>query len=119
MIKNKLIQLRKSQRFSQQDIAEYLKISQAHYQRKETGNVYIKKEEWQKIAKLLNVKVKDIMEEDDLLLNTSGDYKRNNNYLNIPEFLLDNEKEYVAKLKDEIKVLKQRLAKYEGKNIKK
>ncbi|HFK5584371.1 helix-turn-helix transcriptional regulator [Elizabethkingia anophelis] len=118
MIKNKLIQLRKSLRFSQQDIAEYLKISQTHYQRKETGSVYIKEEEWQKIASLLNVKVKDIMEEDDLLY-TSGDYRGNNNYLNIPRFLLDNEKEYVAKLKDEIRVLKQRLEEYEGKNMKK
>lgn len=119
MIKNKLIQLRKSLRFSQQDVAEYLKISQAHYQRKETGSVYMKEEEWQKIASLLNVKVKDIMEEDDLLLYASGDHRRNNNYLNIPKFLLDNEKEYVAKLKDEIRLLKQRLEEFEGQNVKK
>lgn len=119
MMKNKLIQLRKSQKFSQQDIAEYLKISQAHYQRKETGKIYIKEEEWSKLAKLLNVGIEDIREKNGVLQNVNEVDKRNNNYLNIPEFLLDNEKEYVATLKNEINVLKQRLAMYEGESLKK
>lgn len=45
MVKEKLIKARKERNFSQQDIAEHLKISQTHYLRKEKGEVEIKDEE--------------------------------------------------------------------------
>ena len=65
MIKNKLIRARKEKKFSQQDVAEFLSISQTQYLRKEKGEIGITEQEWDKIAKLLNVEVEEIKEEEN------------------------------------------------------
>ncbi len=44
-------------------MATYLKISQTQYQKSESGSIEISGYEWQKISKLLDVKVDDIFEE--------------------------------------------------------
>lgn len=41
MVKENLIRVRKQKKFSQQDVAEHLNISQTHYQRKEKGETGI------------------------------------------------------------------------------
>ena len=64
MIKNKLIKARKDKKFSQQDIAEHLNISQTQYLRKEKGEIGITEQEWERIAKLLNVEVEEIKEQE-------------------------------------------------------
>ena len=120
MIKNKLIRARKEKKFSQQDVAEFLSISQTQYLRKEKGEIGITEQEWDKIAKLLNVEVEEIKEDNGKSIsqhfeNVTGSYAgsyigSNNNYCNIPEFLLENQKEYIELLKKEIESLKAKLS---------
>lgn len=62
MKKNKLIEVRKSKKISQADIATYLKISQTQYQKREIGKIKISDLEWERIASLLNVPSEDIYE---------------------------------------------------------
>lgn len=64
MKKKKLIIVRKSKKITQLDIATYLKLSQTQYQKRESGVIKISENEWKKIAKLLDVKVNDIYEEN-------------------------------------------------------
>ena len=116
LIKNKLIRARKEKKFSQQDVAEFLSISQTQYLRKEKGEIGITEQEWDKIAKLLNVEVEEIKEEENKNIsqhfeNVTGSYiGSNNNYCNVPEFLLENQKEYIELLKKEIESLKAKLS---------
>ena len=120
MVKENLIRLRKDKKFSQQDVAEYLNISQTQYLRKEKGEIEIKEEEWERIAKLLDVEV-DVIKQDDSsnkisqnFENITGSYVgSNNNYFSIPEHLLDSQKEYIELLKKEIEVLKNRISELE------
>ena len=109
MLKEKLIKVRKEKKFSQQDIAEHLNISQSHYQRKEKGEIGITNNEWERIANLFETDVEEIKENDEATNvmnnfdNSSGNYiGNNNNYCNIPEYILENQKDYIALLKEEI-----------------
>ncbi|MET3538250.1 helix-turn-helix transcriptional regulator [Chryseobacterium limigenitum] len=125
MIKEKLIRARKDKKFSQLDIAEHLNISQTQYLRKEKGEIEIKDDEWERIAKLLDIEVDEIKEEDSSRINqffdVSGEYKNsyigsNNNYCNIPEFLLESQREYMEILKQEIQQLKEKVSQLENQN---
>jgi transcriptional regulator with XRE-family HTH domain len=114
MLKENLIRVRKQKKFSQQDVAEHLNISQTHYQRKEKGEVGISDVEWERIAKLLDVDVEEIRENSEATNmiqsfdNSSGNYiGNNNNYCNIPEYILENQKDYISLLKEENERLKQ------------
>ncbi|MGE6397130.1 helix-turn-helix domain-containing protein [Chryseobacterium scophthalmum] len=114
MVKENLIRVRKQKKFSQQDVAEHLSISQTHYQRKEKGEVGITDKEWERIAKLLEVDVEEIKENSEQTNvmqnfdNSSGNYiGNNNNYCNIPEYILENQKEYINLLKEENERLKK------------
>ena len=121
MVKEKLIRARKEKKISQQDIAEHLNISQTQYLRKEKGEIEIKDEEWERIAKLLDVEVNDIKEENtNKFINqnfesvTESYYVGSNNiYCGIPEYLLENQQEYIELLKKEIENLKSRIAELE------
>ncbi|EJL72978.1 helix-turn-helix transcriptional regulator [Chryseobacterium populi] len=120
MIKEKLIRMRKEKKFSQQDIAEHLNISQTQYLRKEKGEVEIKDDEWERIAKLLDVEVEDIKQFDSdnsisqNFENNTGNYIGSNNvYCNVPEYLLENQQEYINMLKKEIQELKEKIIKLE------
>lgn len=63
MTNEKLISARKARKITQADIATYLKISQTQYQKREAGKIEISKQEWQNIAKLLDVSVENIFED--------------------------------------------------------
>lgn len=122
MIKEKLIRARKEKKFSQQDIAEHLNISQTQYLRKEKGEIEIKDEEWERIAKLLDVDVEEIKEEENATQNfqnitdiTNSNVGSNNVYCNVPEFLLENQQEYIELLKKEIESLRARISELEQK----
>lgn len=114
MTKENLIRVRKQKKFSQQDVAEHLNISQTHYQRKEKGEVGISDVEWERIAKLFETDVEEIKENDEATNvmnnfdNSSGNYiGNNNNYCNIPEYILENQKDYIALLKEENERLRE------------
>ena len=114
----KLRDLRKKKRFSQQDLATHLKISQTQYQRKENGEKEMYDDEWDKLAKFLEVEVDDIKEKrKDVSVNqnfesvTNSTYVGSNTiYFSIPEFILKNQKEYIQLLKNEIESLKLKLS---------
>ena len=63
MMNKKLIAVRKARKITQADIATFLKISQTQYQKREAGKIEISKQEWENIAKLLDVSVEDIFED--------------------------------------------------------
>lgn len=116
MTMEKLRTIRKQKGFTQQQIADIIATDVSNYSRKESGDVRIYDEEWEKLAKALDVSVEDIKEEktatviqnltfNDSSSNTqSGNY---NQYCNIPEYLLENQQEYINLLKEQIKTLKE------------
>lgn len=66
MKKNKLLNVRKLKKISQINMATYLKISQTQYQKRETGKIKISDSEWERIARLLNVNIEDIYEDNEM-----------------------------------------------------
>ena len=92
MTNEKLISARKARKITQADIATYLKISQTQYQKREAGKIEISKQEWQNIAKLLDVSVEEIFD---------------NNFEQTNEKSL---KEEIMFLKEKIKTLEEKLS---------
>jgi len=87
--------------------------NQEQDQRKEKGETGISDREWERIAKLLEVEIEEIKENSDATNvmqnfdNSSGNYiGNNNNYCNVPEFLLETQKDYIGLLKEENERLK-------------
>ncbi|GEJ46951.1 helix-turn-helix transcriptional regulator [Chryseobacterium sp. ON_d1] len=123
MIKNKLIKARKAKEQTQESMAKILHMTQSQYQRREKGEIKISDEEWERMAKALDTSVDDIKEDDLANIhqvnnydNNSGNYSASNNYFyNIPEFLLQNQQEYINLLKKEIQELKERIKTLEQK----
>ena len=120
MIKTKLITARKKL-YTQEKMANLLHMSQSQYHRREKGDVKISDEEWERIAKVLDTTVEDIKEDDysqqviNNYDNQSGNYVGSNNYFyNIPDFVLDNQQDYInllkekrQKLEEEVNLLKK------------
>ena len=132
MVKTKLIRKRNEKDFTQKDLAEYLNISQTQYSRKEKGEVEISDEEWDRISKLLETNVEEIKEDEEVtninnyfentVTSSSFGSIAGNFYCNIPEFLLESQKELMEMLKkeiqqknEEIETLKNRISKLENK----
>lgn len=115
MVKNKLKEVRK-EKYTQVEMAKLLHMTQSQYQRREKGDIKISDEEWERIAKTLDVPVEDIKEDDSNLNinnydNNSGNYSASNNYFyNIPDFVLENQQEYINLLKKEIQDLKEEIS---------
>lgn len=124
MQKEKLRNVRKRKGITQQQIADAIATDVSNYSRKESGDVSIRKEEWEKIARYLEVPVEDIYEEEEArqvnhfennthsnnIGNVSGNY-----YCNVPEFLLESQRDLIELLKkenqrlyEEIEALKNR-----------
>ncbi len=114
MTMEKLRTLRKQKGYTQQQIADILATDVSNYSRKENGDVRIFDDEWEKLAKALEVSVEDIKEEktsqiqhnDKPTLNDNSSINYNQ-YCNIPEYLLENQQEYINLLKEQIKALKE------------
>ena len=113
MVKNKLIAARLEKGFSQERIADLLFMDQAQYSRRETGITKITSDEWDKIASILGKDVEDIFEEENhvTINNDNGsqgsiNYSGTINFYNIPDFMLQNQQEYIELLKKEIQQLK-------------
>ncbi|SIQ27026.1 Helix-turn-helix [Chryseobacterium sp. RU37D] len=91
-------------------------MTQSQYQRREKGEIKISDEEWERMAKALGTTVEEIKEDESLMHqinnydNHSGNYSASNNYFyNIPEFILENQQEYINILKKEIESLKEEI----------
>lgn len=113
MEKQKLIKVRKA-KYTQENMAKILHMTQSQYQRREKGEIKISDEEWERMAKALGTTVDEIKEDDsnkhmiNNFNNNEGNYfGSTNHFYNIPEFLLENQQEYVNLLKKEIEALKK------------
>ncbi len=119
MTMEKLRTLRKQKGYTQQQIADLLATDVSNYSRKENGDVRIFDDEWEKLAKALDVSVEDIKEEKALqtqnqnsTLNDNSSLNDNasinyNLFCNVPNYLLENQQEYINLLKEQIKALKK------------
>jgi transcriptional regulator with XRE-family HTH domain len=119
MTMEKLRTIRKQKGYTQQQIADILATDVSNYSRKESGDVRIFDDEWEKLARALNVSVEDIKEErvsqaqtQNAILNDSSSLNDNasinyNLFCNVPNYLLENQQEYINLLKEQIKALKE------------
>lgn len=119
MVKNKLIVARTEKGLSQQEMADLLYMDQSQYSRREKGITKISEEEWDKIATILKKDLEEIYEEETnvTIHNDNGSHgsvnyashSGNTNIYNIPDFMLENQQEYIELLKKEIARLKAEL----------
>lgn len=65
MQKEKLRSARKRKGYTQQQVADIIATDVSNYSRKESGDVKIFKDEWEKIAGFLEVSVDEIYEMED------------------------------------------------------
>jgi len=121
MTMEKLRTIRKQKGYTQQQIADILATDVSNYSRKESGDVKIFDDEWEKLARALNVSVEDIREEkpasviqknDNITFNDTSSFHQSGIYnCNVPNYLLENQQEYINLLKEQIKALKEENAK--------
>lgn len=112
----KLRTLRKQRGYTQEYMSKIISTDVSNYSRKESGDVRIFDDEWEKLAKALDVPVEDIKEErpssvvQNLTFNDSSSNSQSGNYnqynYNIPDYLLENQQDYINILKKEIETLK-------------
>ncbi|THV62180.1 XRE family transcriptional regulator [Chryseobacterium candidae] len=110
----KLKSLRKQRGYTQEYMSKIISTDVSNYSRKESGDVRIYDDEWEKLAKALDVPVEEIKEEkpssivqnnDNLTFNdNSGNY---NYYCSIPNHILDNLNDYIALLKKQNEALEE------------
>lgn len=118
MQKEKLRTIRKQKGYTQQQIADIIATDVSNYSRKESGDVKIFKEEWDKIARFLDLPVEEIYEEDEVktiiqnpVFNDSpgsyamGSVTNFNNEISLS--IIKNLQEYIELLKNEVKKLKE------------
>lgn len=116
MIQQKLKDLRKQRKLSQQYIAKILSTDPSSYSRKENGKSKIHDDEWEKLAKALDVPVEDLKEdlisgvvhnENSTFNDTSNSGNYYNQNFNIPNSVLENLQDYISLLKRDIELLKK------------
>lgn len=120
MQKEKLRSLRKRKGYTQQQIADIIATDVSNYSRKESGDVKIFKDEWEKIAAFLEVQVDEIyeMEEAKVIVENpvfndspgssgGGNVTNFNNDVSIS--VIKNLQDYIVLLKEENDKLKQQI----------
>lgn len=115
MEKQKLIETRKKRGYSQEQMAKHLHMDVSNYNRREKGQAKITSTEWEKLASILDVSVEEIFESEESNFfvfrdNSTGNYLGNKHIYSIPEFLLESQRKYIAKLEEENAELKKKLS---------
>ncbi|WP_300686371.1 helix-turn-helix transcriptional regulator [Chryseobacterium sp.] len=110
----KLKNLRKQRGFTQEYMSNILSTDISNYSKKESGSVKIYDDEWEKLAKALDVPVDDIKEErpngvvqnnDNLVFNDNSSYYQSGIYnCTIPNYILESQQEYIKLLKEQIEI---------------
>lgn len=100
-------------------MSKILSTDVSNYCRKESGNVRIYDDEWEKLAKALEVPVEDIKEERKANVVNFNDTSTKsgaflNNYYNVPNQIMDNLQDYIKILKEQVEFLKQELEQYKS-----
>ena len=118
MEKTKLKKMRLFKGFTQQQIADQLCMGHSTYNRREKGETAINIDEWEKLAKILNVSLDEIFESDEkqsfncndnASANFLGTNFGTNNIYAVPKELLENQQKYIIKLEKENEELKRLL----------
>lgn len=119
MQKEKLRVIRKQKGYTQQQIADIIATDVSNYSRKESGDVRIVKDEWDKIARFLDVTVEDIYEEEEAKVVVNYDHPVFNDsssgngtmtqFHNISASIIQSFQDYIALLKQENERLKEEL----------
>lgn len=124
MQKEKLRLLRKKKGYTQQQIADVIATDVSNYSRKENGDVRIIKDEWDKIARFLDVSVEEIYEEDEGKVVINNDHPVFNDnaassimtqFNNFSASVVQNLQDYISFLKEENEKLKEELKNLKGK----
>ena len=116
MVQEKLKNLRKQKGISQEKMAKILGTDTSNYSRKERGEVKIFDDEWEKLAKTLEVPIEDIKNEEAKFSfqfenSTFHDHSGSNiTYSNVPDFFLETQRKYIEKLEKENTVLSEEIA---------
>ncbi|MEY8760517.1 helix-turn-helix domain-containing protein [Chryseobacterium tongliaoense] len=115
----KLRNLRKQRGYTQEYMSKILSTDVSNYSRKESGDVKIFDDEWEKLAAALDVPVEEIKEERMANVVNFNDTSTNsgaflNNYYNVPNQVMDNLQDYIKLLKEQVESLKQELEKYKA-----
>ena len=120
----KLRSLRKKRGYTQEYMSNILSTDVSNYCRKENGDVKIFDDEWEKLAKALDVPVEDIKEErqttvvlnnDNSTFNESpAGINYNTNCYNVPNQIMENLQDYIKILKEQVEALKQKIEKLES-----
>jgi DNA-binding XRE family transcriptional regulator len=105
-VKNKLIEKRIEKGYSQKEVAQMIGKEISGYNRRENGTVKISRNEWNKLAEVLECDFKDIYEPDDNVYVINGDYAQGNfgnngTFNQTPEYLLELQQKYIAKIEEE------------------
>lgn len=101
----KLRQIRESKGFSQEQMAEYLNISQPQYYRKERGTSKIKESEWDILAKVLDMDKNELMDDNSTFIS-----HRPNEEINIQSAqLLYFSEQLILELKEHVSTLKEKI----------
>ncbi|KAB1230253.1 helix-turn-helix domain-containing protein [Chryseobacterium viscerum] len=127
MQKEKLRFIRKQKGYTQQQVADFIATDVSNYSRKESGDVRIISDEWERIARFLEVPVEEIYEEEEAKVIVNNDHpifndsstsagaiNNLNNYDNIPGSIIENLQGYITLLKEENERLKEELKNYPG-----
>lgn len=107
----KLKNLRKQRGYTQEYMSKIIATDVSNYSRKESGSIKIYDEEWEKLAKALDVPVEEIKEERMANVVNFNDTSTNSgpflNYYNVPDQMIDNLQDYIKILKEQVESLKQ------------
>ncbi|WP_292008412.1 helix-turn-helix transcriptional regulator [Chryseobacterium sp.] len=118
MQKEKLRTIRKKKGYTQQQIADVIATDVSNYSRKESGDVKIIRDEWEKIASFLEIPMEDIYEDDDaqIIVNndhpvfndsSSSGYFNHFNNTTIPLSIVEELQNYIKILREEVQRLKE------------
>lgn len=110
----KLKNLRKQRGYTQDYMSKIISTDASNYCRKENGEVKIYDDEWEKLATALDVEVEDIKEERTAQIQNNENSTLNDNssinynqFCNVPNYLLENQQNYINLLKEQIEALKK------------
>ncbi|REC76028.1 transcriptional regulator [Chryseobacterium elymi] len=120
MQKEKLRVIRKQKGYTQQQIADIIATDVSNYSRKESGDVKIVRDEWDKIARFLDVSVEDIYEDEEAKIVINNNHPVYNDqsssssgtitqFHNMSASIIQNLQDYIALLKEENEKLKEEL----------
>ena len=108
-METKLRQHRERKGFSQEQMAEYLKISQSQYYRKENGISKIQEKEWDVLAKILEVDKNELREENSNSVFNNNTVEGNiysSHIIYFSEQLVSELQQHISTLKEEKEFIK-------------